>query len=102
MKPLKLALTAALLAVSTIAHAQAPKPIRVAIVGLVHGHVSGFLHNLSSHPDIQVVGVSEPDAALRQQYIRSSHLPADIFYADEFQMLQATHPQAILVYTAPA
>ena len=82
--------------------AQSNPPIRVAIVGLVHGHVGGFLHNLPSHPDIAVVGVSEPDAALRQRYIASSHLPASIFYASEAEMLRATHPQAILVYTSPA
>lgn len=83
------------------AHAQAP-PIRVAIVGLVHGHVQGFLHNLSSHPEIALVGISEPDAALRRQYVASTHLPASLFFSTEAAMLAATHPQAILVYTSIA
>jgi len=102
MKLPKLTLAAVLLASPHMTSAQTSEPIRVAIVGLVHGHVQGFLHNLPSHPEIAVVGVSEPDATLRQQYIRSSHLPASIFYASEAEMLKATHPQAILVYTAPA
>jgi predicted dehydrogenase len=83
------------------ATAQTP-PIRVAIVGLVHGHVQGFLHNLSSHPEITLVGISEPDAALRQRYAASTHLPASLFFPTEAAMLASTHPQAILVYTSIA
>lgn len=90
---------ALLLALS--ASAQSP-PVRVAIVGLVHGHVGGFLHDLPAHPNITLVGVSEPDAALRQRYIQRTHLPASLFFPTEAAMLRATHPQAILVYTSPA
>jgi predicted dehydrogenase len=84
------------------AAAQTPPPIRVAIVGLVHGHVQGFLHNLPAHPEIQLVGISEPDAALRQHYIDRTHLPANLFFPTEAAMLHSTHPQAILVYTSTA
>ncbi len=82
--------------------AQTPPPIRVAIVGLVHGHVQGFLHDLPSHREITLVGISEPDAALRQHYIDRTHLPANLFFPTEAAMLQSTHPQAILVYTSTA
>ncbi len=81
--------------------AQRP-PIRVAIVGLVHGHVGGFLHDLPQHPNITLVGISEPDAALRERYIQRTHLPATLFFPSEAAMLSATHPQAILVYTSTA
>jgi predicted dehydrogenase len=80
----------------------AAPPIRVAIVGLNHGHVQGFLHNLPSHPEITLVGISEPDAALRQHYIDRTHLPATLFFPTEAEMLQTTRPQAILVYTSTA
>jgi predicted dehydrogenase len=93
---------AALLATAGRVSAQTAAPIRVAIVGLVHGHVQGFLHNLPSHPEITLVGISEPDAALRQHYIDRTHLPADLFFPTEAAMLQSTHPQAILVYTSTA
>ena len=96
------ALLAALAFVPFNAFAQTTPPIRVAIVGLVHGHVQGFLHNLPSHPEITLVGISEPDATLRQHYIDRTHLPANIFFATEAAMLQSTHPQAILVYTSIA
>jgi predicted dehydrogenase len=84
------------------APAQTQSPIRVAVVGLVHGHIQGFLHSLPDHPEIILVGISEPDAALRQHYIDRTHLPADLFFPSEAGMLQSTHPQAILVYTSTA
>src|ERR1700724_2025836 len=106
LPPSKLILSACLLSALLFtpdkAPAQTAQPIRVAIVGLVHGHVQGFLHNLPSHPEIQLVGISDPDAALRQHYIDRTHLPANIFFPTEAAMLQSTHPQAILVYTSIA
>jgi len=84
------------------AKAQTTPPIRVAIVGLAHDHVRGFFYNLPAHPEITVVGIAEPDAALRQQYIASTHLPENLFFSTEAAMLQSTHPQAILVYTSIA
>jgi predicted dehydrogenase len=87
---------------SSNAQAQAAAPVRVAIVGLVHGHVQGFLHNLAAHPEIALVGISDPDPALRQKYIAKTHLSGDLFFATEAEMLKKTHPQAILVYTSIA
>src|ERR1700731_303723 len=100
----KLLLASTVLASTVTPHnaaAQTP-PIRVAIVALVHGHVQGFLHNLPAHPEIQLVGISDPDASLRQHYIDRTHLPANLFFPTEAAMLQSTHPQAILVYTSIA
>jgi predicted dehydrogenase len=92
----------ALLATAGNASAQTAPPVRVAVVGLNHDHVWGFFHTLSSHPEVTLVGISEPDAALRQKYAASTHLPENIFFPTEAAMLQATHPQAILVYTSIA
>jgi glucose-fructose oxidoreductase len=77
-------------------------PTRVAVVGLVHDHIRGFLENLPSHPEIQLVGISEPSAPLREKYENLTHLPASTFFPSEAAMLKATHPQAILVYTSIA
>jgi predicted dehydrogenase len=104
--PARLLLLASLLVAgfsnSVDAQAQTSAPIRVAIVGLVHGHVQGFLHNLAAHPEIALVGISDPDPALRQKYIAKTHLSGDLFFATEAEMLKKTHPQAILVYTSIA
>ena len=93
-------LSIALFATSIFAHAQAP--VRVAIVGLVHGHVAGFLPQLPKHPEVQLVGVSDPDPALRQKYASEFHLDPKIFFPAEEAMIEATHPQAVLVYTSIA
>ena len=76
-------------------------PVPVAIVGLAHGHVQGFLGGLSQHPEVKLVGISDPVAALRDKYEQKYHLPHAMFFASEKAMLEATHPAAILVYTSP-
>ena len=88
-----------LFAASTLS---AQTPLRVAIVGLEHGHVSGFLHAFPSHTDVQLVGVSDPDPDLRAKYQQQFNLPASIFYPTEAAMIEAVHPQAVLVYTSVA
>jgi predicted dehydrogenase len=90
------------LAASSSASAQNPTHIRVAVVGLNHDHIMGFLHTLPSHPEVELVGISEPDAALRQKYASRFHLADNLFFPTEAAMLAKTHPQAILVYTAVA
>jgi predicted dehydrogenase len=77
-----------------------PAAIRVAVVGLVHGHVAGFLPSLKSHPEIQLVGIEEPDTALAKKYRNQFHLDRKLFYVSIDAMIQQTHPQALLVYTA--
>lgn len=90
-----------LLCCTGAATAQTP-PVRVAIVGLVHGHVSGLLDQLSKHTEVQLVGISDPDASLREKYAAKYHLDEALFFPTEAAMLDATHPQAVLVYTAIA
>lgn len=77
-----------------------PASIRVAVVGLVHGHVAGFLPSLKTHPEIQLVGIEEPDTALAEKYRDQFHLDRKLFYTNVDSMIQQTHPQALLVYTA--
>ena len=76
------------------------QPLRVAVVGLVHGHVAGFLPQLPQHPEIQLVGIEEPDQALAETYRKRYNLQPSMFYTDVNTMLEKTHPQAVLVYTA--
>jgi hypothetical protein len=77
-----------------------PAPVRVAIVGLVHGHVGGFLAGIPKHKDIELVGVVEPDATLRARYAKQFNLPDSILFDDTTKMIEAQHPQAVLVYTS--
>src|ERR1700761_7191032 len=77
---------------------QAATPIRVAIVGLTHGHVKGFLHNLPTSQSAKLVAIVEPDAALAKQYRDQYKLDPALFYTDEETMIEKTHPDAVLGY----
>jgi glucose-fructose oxidoreductase len=82
--------------------AQEPAPLRVAIVGLVHGHVEGFLKALPSHHDVRLVGIAEPDRALETKYAQAYGLAESLFFTNTDAMIAARHPQALLVYTSIA
>ena len=75
-------------------------PLRVAVVGLVHGHVVGFFQLNLQRTDIQIVGVSDPDKQLFDRYARQFHLDPALYSASLDEMLLKTHPQAVLVYTS--
>lgn len=81
------------------ATAQAEAPLRVAIVGLAHGHVEGFLSQLSKHADVHLVGIAEPDLALQAKYQKKYALPEELFFRNTARMIEARQPQAVLVYT---
>jgi glucose-fructose oxidoreductase len=98
----------------TAAHAQVHSgaadtqtPLRVGIVGLVHGHVQGFLqqslrnpgHNPEHNPEIEIVGIAEPNSELASQYAKQYGFAPRLLFADLEKMLEQTHPQAVLVYT---
>ena len=75
------------------------KPLRVAVAGLVHGHVEGFLGSALKRSDIQIVGIAEADQQLAQRYAGEFHLDPQLLYRDVEQMLAKAQPQAVLVYS---
>jgi glucose-fructose oxidoreductase len=85
----------------TSAHGAEP-PIRVAIVGLVHGHAKGFLGSLAKNESATLVAIVEPDESLARDYAARFHLDTALFYTDLEKMLTERHPDAVLVYTAIA
>jgi glucose-fructose oxidoreductase len=77
-----------------------PTPLRVAIVGLEHGHVEGFLQALPQHNNVQLVGIADADPALTAKYQQKYSLAPTLFYKSEANMIERVHPQAVLVYTS--
>src|SRR5260370_359438 len=77
-------------------------PLRVALAGLVHGHASGFFDQFQHRSDLQIVGIAEADRQLAGKFAKSYGLAPGLFYSDLEEMLNATHPQAVLVYTNTA
>jgi len=78
---------------------QTRSPLRVAIVGLVHGHVHGFLQQYQHSPEIEIVAVVDPDAALRSATSTKYGFKPEQMFADLEDMIGKVHPQAVLVYT---
>ena len=79
------------------ANTQSPR-LRVAIVGLVHGHASGFFTQSLRRPDIQIVGIFEPDRQIFSRYQSQFQLDQALLFTNLEEMLQQTRPQAALVY----
>src|ERR1700733_14941307 len=76
------------------------QPLRVAIVGLEHGHVAGFLKQFPKQHEVQLVAIVDNDAELSHRYAEKYHLDSRLFYTDLDTMIAARHPQALLVYTS--
>ncbi len=79
--------------------AQQP-PVRVAIVGLEHGHVTGFLQQFPKQNETQLVGIVDADPNLRAKYQQQFQLDPDLFYPTLDDLFAHQHPQALLVYTS--
>ena len=78
---------------------QSHPPLRVAIVGLVHGHVHGFLAQYQHSPEIEIVAVMELDARFRSAAATRYGFPPSQMFSDLEEMIAKVHPQAVLVYT---
>ncbi len=88
--------------ISAIPTCSAEDRFRIAVVGLVHGHVAGFFHQALNRPDIEIVGIAEPDQALAQRYAAQFHLDNKLFYSSVDDMLNKTKPDAAVLYTDTA
>ena len=82
-----------------VAQTPQPAPLRVVIIGLVHGHVEGFLQQSLHRPDIQLVGIAESNQQLAADYAKKYSLDPKLLFTSTDDMLAQTHPQAALVYS---
>ncbi len=75
-------------------------PLRVAIAGLVHGHVAGFLNSAANRTDVQLVAIFDPDPALVANYGERYHIPEAGRFTDLARMLDTIKPEAVATFTA--
>jgi scyllo-inositol 2-dehydrogenase (NADP+) len=92
-------LVAGFVAALPVARAQERPPLRLAIAGLVHGHVGGFLRAARARTDVQIVGVFDPDAALLRRYAEEYRVPEPARFTDLATMLDRVKPEAIASFT---
>jgi scyllo-inositol 2-dehydrogenase (NADP+) len=85
---------------ATSISAQEKPPLRVAIAGLVHGHVDGFFATALKRNDIQIVGIADPNRSLFDKYSKEYSLDDKLYHADLEEMVKQTKPQAVLGYTS--
>jgi len=98
-RTLLLGLLGALMLCATCFGQTSQAPLRVAIIGLVHGHVHGFLNQYQHNPAIEIVAVVEPDAGLRGAAAKRYGFDDSRMFADLETMIAKAHPQAVLLYT---
>jgi predicted dehydrogenase len=79
--------------------AAAGTPLRVAIAGVVHGHVHGIMRAAQKRPDVAVVGVWERDDALRTKFGTQYGVPGQQLFADLEALITTAKPEALLVNT---
>ena len=85
----------------SLAAAQSAAPLRVAIAGLVHGHVAGFLNNAQRRAaDVRIAALYDPDGALGASYAKRYAIPAGAVYTDLAKMLDAVKPEAVATFTS--
>jgi scyllo-inositol 2-dehydrogenase (NADP+) len=75
------------------------KPFRLAIAGLVHGHVSGFLRAAQARSDVQIVGMYDPDVTLQRKYAERNGFADSVLFSDLAAMLDRTKPDAVATFT---
>jgi scyllo-inositol 2-dehydrogenase (NADP+) len=90
--------------VGLLSFAQTPAPatrprLRVGIVGLVHGHVDGFFKYSGKSPEIEIVGIAEPDPQLLAQAGTKYGIERSHLFSSLEEMIATAHPQAVLAYT---
>jgi len=106
MKQILVLMFAFLAVHATDAVASAPgSPMKVGIVGLVHGHVEIFLKGGALAPAggiLNRVGIVEPDQKLFDAYAQRYHLSTSMHFRSIQEMIARAHPRTALVFTAPS
>jgi predicted dehydrogenase len=75
------------------------KPMRVAVVGLVHGHVHWILGR-EDRGDIELVGIAEPNRSLAEAYSKQHGYKMSIVYSSMAEMIEKTKPEAVFAFNA--
>ena len=75
------------------------KPMRVAIVGLVHTHVHGILGR-EKRGDIEIVGIAESNRELAEAYSKQHGYSMNIVYSSMEEMIEKTKPEAVYAFNS--
>ncbi len=79
------------------AQAAGYKPVRIAVAGITHGH-AGFILGRKPKPDIDLVGVYEPNTDLARRSAKDFGIDPNLFYTDMEKMLNTVKPEAVVAF----
>jgi len=75
------------------------KILRVGVAGLTHDHVHNVMRQLKKG-EVIIAGIAESDPQLIARYKKSYQLPDSLFYHSLTELIDHTHPDAVLAYNA--
>jgi glucose-fructose oxidoreductase len=93
-------LTACLFSALLVSAQPSSPPLKLGVIGLVHGHVAGFFRQALTRHDVVIAGIAESDPALVQKYSNQFHIDRKLFFPTVEQMLDQAKPEAAVVYTS--
>ena len=73
------------------------KPLRVAVIGLVHDHV-GWILGYQHKNAIEVIGIVEPNRPLAEKYSKRYGYSMSIVYNSMEEMIDKIKPEAVLAF----
>jgi predicted dehydrogenase len=82
---------------AAFASAAQPRPLRLAVVGLSHGHAPMILGR-KERGDVQIVGIYEPQRDVAERYAGRYGLPPTLFYTDLRKLLDEVRPEAVAAF----
>jgi len=73
------------------------KPIRLAVAGMAHGHIS-FILGRKDKGDFKLVGVFDTNTDLSQKLSKKYKLPNNLIFSDLEKMLDEVKPEAVVAF----
>lgn len=81
----------------TKAQSKSNEPVRLAVAGITHAHVSWILSR-KDKSDIVLAGIYEPNTDLAQRYARQYNLDTKLFYTNLNKMLDEVKPEVVSAF----
>ncbi|MGD0744131.1 MAG: Gfo/Idh/MocA family oxidoreductase [Verrucomicrobiota bacterium] len=78
----------------------APPPVRIGMVGLVHGHAVQFITRFAGRTDVQLAGIVETNQDLIARFTGQFHLDPNLFYPSLEALLAKANVQAVATFTS--
>lgn len=78
----------------------AGSPLRLGMVGLVHGHAAGFLSRYRTRTDVALVAIAEADRDVASRYIKQFSLDPTIVHTTADELLDKARPEGVVVFTS--